>query len=118
LLVVDSYSKWPECFPLKTQEAREVATVLFREIFSRYGAPKTLISDRGRNFMSQLVNALCEIFEVKHHYTSAYHPQTNATCERTNSTIEQSIRAYIDEEQNNWPLMKSKITGLVSYRES
>jgi hypothetical protein len=102
LLVVDSYSKWPECFPLKTQEASEVARVLFREIFARYGAPKTLISDRGRNFMSQLVNALCEIFKVKHHYTSAYHPQTNATCERSNSTIEQAIRTYIDKDQSNW----------------
>jgi transposase InsO family protein len=100
---VDSFSKWPECFPLKTQEASEVADVLFREIFSRYGAPKTLISDRGRNFMSKLVNALCEIFQVKQHYTSAYHPQTNAACERTNSTIEQAIRAYVDDEQNTWP---------------
>ena len=73
LLVVDSYSKWCECFPLRTQEATEIAAVLFREIISLYGAPRVLISDRGRNFMSNLVKALAELVEIKRSYTSAYH---------------------------------------------
>ncbi|KAK3100349.1 hypothetical protein FSP39_018534 [Pinctada imbricata] len=63
LLVVDSFSRYPEAFPLKSQEAPEVARVLFNEIFSRWGAPRTLISDRGQNFMSKLVQALCELFD-------------------------------------------------------
>ena len=46
LLIVDSFSKWPEAFPLKTQEATEIANVLYKEIFTRYGAPRTIISDR------------------------------------------------------------------------
>jgi hypothetical protein len=58
LVVVDSFSKWCEAFDMKTQEALEIADILFREIFTRYGAPKVLISDRGRNFMSKLVSAL------------------------------------------------------------
>ena len=65
LLVVDSFSKWTEAFPMRTQEVKEVADILYNEIFTRYGAPQTIVSDRGRNFMSKLVNALCEFFEVK-----------------------------------------------------
>lgn len=65
LLVVDSFSKWTEAFPMRTEEAKEVADILYNEIFTRYGAPQTIVSDRGRNFMSKLVNALCEFFEVK-----------------------------------------------------
>lgn len=102
LLVVDSFSKWPEAFPLKTQDSKEIAKVLFREIFARYGAPRTLITDRGQNFMSKLVTAVCELFQVTRHYTSSYHPQTNAACERMNSTIAQCIRTYINEDQDNW----------------
>ena len=102
LVVVDSFSKWCEAFPLKTQEASEIADILFREIFTRYGAPKTLISDRGRNFMSHLVSALCALFDVKRVHTSPYHPQTNAECERRNSVIAQSIRAYGKLDQSNW----------------
>ncbi|KAK3097343.1 hypothetical protein FSP39_008811 [Pinctada imbricata] len=103
LLVVDSFSKFPEAFPLKTQESKEIANVLFSEIFSRYGAPRVIVSDRGQNFLSKLVTAVCEIFQVTRHYTSAYHPQTNATCERMNSTIAQCLRTYINPEQTNWP---------------
>ena len=45
LVVVDSYSKWMEAHPLRSQEATEVAAVLYREVITRYGAPRTLISD-------------------------------------------------------------------------
>lgn len=37
-----------------------------------------IVSDRGQNFLSKLVTAVCEIFQVTRHFTSAYHPQTNA----------------------------------------
>ena len=52
LLVVDSYSKWSEAFPLRTQEATEVAAVLFKEVICRYGAPNVLVSDRGQQFLA------------------------------------------------------------------
>ena len=61
LVLVDSYSEWVELFPLRTQEATEVAAVLFREIISRYGAPRSILSDRGKNFMSNLVKDLVRI---------------------------------------------------------
>ena len=103
LVIVDSFSKWCESFAMRTQEATEVASILYNEIFTRYGAPRTIVSDRARNFMSKLVAALCEMFRVTRHYTSSYHPQTNAAVERVNSTLSQTLRAYIDKDQSNWP---------------
>lgn len=102
LLIVDSFSKFPEAFPLKTQDSKEIANVLFSEIFARYGAPKVIVSDRGQNFLSKLVTAVCEIFQVTRHFTSSYHPQTNSTCERMNSTIAQCLRTYVNSTQTNW----------------
>lgn len=55
--------------------------------------------------MSKLVGALCELFHIKHYCTSSYHPQTNATVERANSTLAKALRAYIDENQLNWPAL-------------
>ena len=110
LLVVDSFTRWVEAFPMKNQESKSVAKVLFEQIFSRFGAPKKLVSDLGKQFTSNLILSLCEIFNVKKHFTSAYHPQTNSFCERNNRTIIQSIRAYCDKEQDNWP---SKIPGIL-----
>ncbi|VDI84177.1 Hypothetical predicted protein [Mytilus galloprovincialis] len=53
--------------------------------------------------MSKLVQALCELCDVTRHYTSSYHPQTNAACERMNSYIIQSLRSYCNKEQTDWP---------------
>ncbi|CAC5423935.1 unnamed protein product [Mytilus coruscus] len=90
LLVIDSFSRWPECFPLKTQEATEIAEVLYNEVFSRFGAP------------SKLIQALCELFEIQRYHTSSYHPQTNSTCERMNRTIAQTLRTLVAKDQSNW----------------
>ena len=103
LLVVDSFSRWTEAFALKSQDATSIAKVLYEEIFTRYGCPRVLLSDRGQAFMSKLVNALCEIFHVKRHYTSSYHPQTNSTVERYNSVLAQCLRAYCSKNHNDWP---------------
>ena len=64
--------------------------------------------------MSKLVAALCNLFAIKRHSTSAYHPQTNSTCERMNSTIGQALRAYVKDDQSDWPSMLPGI--LMAYR--
>ena len=103
LVVVDSYSKWMEAHPLRTQEATEVAAVLYREVITRYGAPRTLVSDRGQTFMSKLTAAMCELFQITRHYCSSYHPQSNSHVERANSIILQAFRIYCKDKQDDWP---------------
>ena len=102
LLVVDSFSKWCEAFPLKTMHASEVARILYNEIICRYGAPSSILTDRGADFVSKLMNELCQIFQITKITTSSYHPQTNAACERMNSVILQGLRAYCKPDQSNW----------------
>ena len=109
--------------PLKT--ARETAVhiasggqflerVLYSEIFTHYGAPCSLVSNRSAQFMSKLVAALCELFAVKRHSTSPYHPQTNTSCERFNSYIGQALRAYVKDDHSDWPYVLPGI--LMAYR--
>ena len=102
LLVICAFTGWCECFPIRSQEATVVAEILYAEIFCRYGAPDILISDRAKNFMSKLVSALCELFQVTKHHTSSFHPQTNSMAERTFSSLSRAIRSYCNVEQTNW----------------
>ena len=116
LLLIDSFSRWCEAVPTKSQDADTVARVLYQEIFIRYGTPKEIVSDLGHQFTSRLVRAICELGGAKQKFTSPYHPQTNATCERMNSFLIQSIKAYCDTDQNNWPC---KLPGLLmAYRST
>ncbi|VDI77535.1 Hypothetical predicted protein [Mytilus galloprovincialis] len=103
LLVTDSFSHWCEAFPMKSQEAEEIANILYSEIFTRYGACRYLVSDRHASNLSKLVNILCKMFNVTQHFTSSYHRESNVACERTNSTLAQSLRAYCSEQQTTWP---------------
>jgi len=65
-LVTCGFSKWCECFPMRTQEAEEIADILFSQIFSRYGACRTLVSDRHASNLSKIINILCKMFNILH----------------------------------------------------
>ncbi len=55
VVAMDYFSRWPEARPLKTANAETVATFLYEEIICRFGAPRTLQSDRGTHFMNELI---------------------------------------------------------------
>ena len=116
LLVVDAFSHWTEAFPIRTQSAKDVGSILYNEVFTRYGAPRILLSDRGQTFMSKLISAICEVCQVTRHHTSSYHPNTNGTVERQNSTIASCLRAYCGNNQTNWPALLPSI--MMAFRKS
>ena len=76
LLCVESLTRWPEAIMLKDQTARSIAEALYREIFSRYGGPHTLLSDRGPNFLSTIVSELSTLFGVQRIHTASYNPRS------------------------------------------
>ena len=45
LLIIDSFSKFPEAFPTFTQEATEVAKIYYNGIICQYGAPRSIFTD-------------------------------------------------------------------------
>jgi len=100
LVCVEQTSLFPEAFPTKTQEAEEVAELLYSEIICRYGSFVQLISDRGKNFMPKLLQALCKLCHIKQAFTSSYHPASNSRAERMNGCIVQSLRLYCEKESN------------------
>ena len=103
IVFVCAFSKWVECFPMRTASAKEVANITFNEIITRFGCIESLHSDRGTNFLSKVMKKLCEMFKIKRTLTASFAPQCNAQVERINSYIAQNIRAYITESHDNWP---------------
>ena len=70
----------------------------------------------GGKTSSKLVSALCEMFDITRHKTSSYHPQSNAVCERLNSTFAQTLRMYCEKDQSNWPELLPSV--MMSFRIS
>ncbi|UYV74160.1 hypothetical protein LAZ67_11002270 [Cordylochernes scorpioides] len=67
--------------------AMEIAKFIVEEIILRHGAPQQIITDRGTNFMSQIIKEINNLSGISHLKTTAYHPQTNGLTERLNKTL-------------------------------
>ena len=72
LVFSDYLTRWPEAFAVPNVEAVTIARILVDEIISRHGAPRTLLSVRGTNFLSSLVQEVCKIFQIQKLNTSSY----------------------------------------------
>ena len=87
LVAGDYFTKWMEAYPIPNQEATTVAKKLVDELFCRFGVPKQLHSDQGRQFESSLLQEICQILNVRKTRTTPYHPQCDGLIERFNRTL-------------------------------
>ena len=110
LVIVDSYSRFPEAFFLKTQKAEEIAEICY-SVFCRWGAPTSILTDLGKNFISKVMKVLTSCLKIKHLKTSSYHPCSNSQSEKFNSTILQAFCLHLsNDEKNRWPeLLNSRL---------
>nr|GEX15311.1 reverse transcriptase domain-containing protein [Tanacetum cinerariifolium] len=77
---VDYLSKWVEVKALPTNDARVVVKFL-KSLFSRFGIPQAIISDRGTHFYNDQFTRVMIKYEVTHRLAIAYHPQTSGQVE-------------------------------------
>ncbi|KAK8670875.1 hypothetical protein V6N13_037488 [Hibiscus sabdariffa] len=87
LLVVDYVSKWVEASATTHNDAKTVLKFLKKNIFTRFGTPRVIISDEGRHFDNRSIAAALKKLGVVHKLSTAYHPQTNGQAEVSNREI-------------------------------
>ena len=99
---LDIHSRWIEAFCVKDTKAESIAHLFITEILLRYGPVRSLLSDRGPNFLSEIIRATCKIFRIHKIDIAAYHPQSNAKLERIHRTYSDAISKYVDSTQSDW----------------
>ncbi|GFW01722.1 retrovirus-related Pol polyprotein from transposon 412 [Trichonephila clavipes] len=101
LVITDHFTKWSELIPLRKDSAQAIANALFENYISRYGAPISLISDNGPQFISEVFEHLSHRLDIKHMKTVTYRPQANLT-ERVNRNLFRIIACFVKENHENW----------------
>ena len=102
LTMVDYFSKWAHAFPLRNQEATTIAKILIDKVFAYFGTPLQILTDRGRNFQSEVFNEMCKRFDIDHVSTTAYKPSTNGLVERFHQTLNSILGKVVTENQRDW----------------
>jgi transposase InsO family protein len=97
-----NFSKFVGAIPVKNIEAETVARKFVNHVVFNYGLPKTILTDQGSNFTSQLFKNMCRIFNVKKIQTTAYRPQSNGGLERFHRTLKEYLRNFIKSDQSDW----------------
>lgn len=91
LIIVDSFSKWPEIFKFRHPTAKNTVSAL-NEIFSRFGVPKTLVSDNGTAFTAHEFKEFCDSLNILHMTTPVYHPRSNGLAEKFVDTFKRALK--------------------------
>jgi hypothetical protein len=100
LTVIDGFTKWAFAIAIPNKEAKTIALALKRMVFKVYGPPRQIHSDKGSEFVNEIVNELNKLYHVKQTTTIPYHPQGNSYAERIHAFYRKAVTAFIKGPRN------------------
>uniref|UniRef100_A0A2N9F8I3 Integrase catalytic domain-containing protein n=1 Tax=Fagus sylvatica TaxID=28930 RepID=A0A2N9F8I3_FAGSY len=102
VVAIDYFTKWVEAEPLSTISENNVKSFVWKAVICRFGIPRVLISDNGKQFDNGPFRELCAQLNIKNHYSSPRHPQANGQVEVTNRTLLKQIKTRLEGAKSMW----------------
>ena len=81
IMVVDYFTKWAKAMPMFDCKSEMVAHLFFNHVILRFGVPKQLVSNHGKQFEDVVWTELSTMLKFEHQYSSSYYPQGNGQVE-------------------------------------
>ena len=100
---IDYFTKWVEAKALATITEKNICSFVWRNIICRYGIPRVLVSDNGKQFDNSAFRDFCSELGIKNHYSSPAHPQANGQVEVTNRSLLKIIKTRLEGAKGIWP---------------
>ena len=104
ILTVDYVSKWIEAKATHNNDAKTTVNFLKSFVFSRFGTPRAIISDRGTHFLNRVIESLMKKHGVTHRVSTSYHPQSNGQAEVSNREIKTILEKIVKPDRKDWNL--------------
>ena len=102
LVAVDYVSKWIEAIATRTNDHKIVMKFVRKNIFSRFGCPRAIISDGGSHFIHSQFCALLKKYGITHKIATPYHPQTSGQVEVSNREIKNILQKSVRPDRKDW----------------
>jgi hypothetical protein len=92
-------------FPVKKKnDHKNVLKFLKENILSRFGTPRAIIGDGGKDFCNWPFEALMRKYGITHKVATAYHPQTSEQVEASNREIKHILEKTVNPDRKDWSL--------------
>ncbi|GJU40912.1 reverse transcriptase domain-containing protein, partial [Tanacetum coccineum] len=102
IVAIDYFTKWIEAKPVVTITGNQVKKFVWDNIVCRFGLPREIVSDNGKQFCDNPFKDWCEKLCIRQCFASLKHPQTNSLFERANRILGEGIKARLDERSKDW----------------
>ena len=98
--MMDVYSRYLIASPVRNHRTSTVRRCLYESVVAYFGAPRSILSDRGTEFTSIIWESLANMLGTKIKLTSPYYPQGNAVIERSHRTLNNMLRTMLLEKKD------------------
>ncbi|KAK3027768.1 hypothetical protein RJ639_041128 [Escallonia herrerae] len=102
IVAIDYFTKWTEAESLATITASKCEEFFWKNVVCRFGIPKILITDNGKQFDNSNFRSFCEGLSICLRFTSVAHPQSNGQTENMNRSILQGLKRKLDDAKGAW----------------
>ena len=92
---IDYFTKWVEAEALTIITEKKIRNFFWRNIISKYGIPRVLGFNNGKQFDNSAFKNFCSKLGIKNHYSSPAHPQANGQVEVTNQSLLKIIKTRL-----------------------
>ena len=81
---------------------KNIRSFVWRNIICKYGIPRVLVFDNGKQFDNSAFKDFCLELGIKNHYLSLAHPQANGQVEVTNRSLLKIIKIRLEGAKGIW----------------
>ena len=93
---MDCVSKWVEAISCPKNDDNTVVGFIQRNILSKFGAPKTIISDEGSHFANKVFAKLMSRYGIRNVIGLTYHPQLNGQAKISNREMKKILEKTVN----------------------
>uniref|UniRef100_A0A2N9IDL4 Uncharacterized protein n=1 Tax=Fagus sylvatica TaxID=28930 RepID=A0A2N9IDL4_FAGSY len=102
IVATDYFTKWVEVEPLVHITDADSKKFVWKNIITRFGIPRVLVSDNGSQFTSGPFREFCEQYGIRNHFSTPAYPQGNGQAESSNKTLLDGIKKHLEKAKGRW----------------
>ena len=102
LVAVDYVSKWIEATATQTNDHKVMVKFVQRNILTRFGCPRAIISDGDAHFTNRHFDGLMKKYGITHKVATPYHPQTSGQVEVSHRKIKHILEKIVRPDRKDW----------------